>query len=95
MALHFPALLMTAWRKSIRVPSLIISGWDTRWPWLSGFRKSATARVHFRYHRAVDPVAEDRKKDPAKKSQRFLNETDLLEALADLQTRSQDIFGKT
>ncbi len=41
------------------------------------------------------PSRRGQKKDPAKKSQRFLNETDLLEALADLQTRSQDIFGKT
>lgn len=41
------------------------------------------------------PSRRGQKKDPAMKSQRFLNETDLLEALADLQTRSQDIFGKT
>lgn len=41
------------------------------------------------------PSRRGQKKDPAKKSQRSLDENDLLEALTDLQTRSQEIFGKT
>jgi hypothetical protein len=41
------------------------------------------------------PSRRGQKKDPAKKSQRSLDENDLLEALADLQTRSEEIFGKT
>ena len=41
------------------------------------------------------PSRRGQKKDPAKKSQRSLDENNLLEALADLQTRSQEIFGKT
>ncbi|KAJ9430267.1 Transposase [Candidatus Pantoea symbiotica] len=39
------------------------------------------------------PSRRSAKKDPAKKRQRAVNEDDLLEALNDLQARSQEIFG--
>lgn len=39
------------------------------------------------------PTRRIRKKDPAKKRQRAINEDDLLEAVADLQTHSKEIFG--
>ena len=36
-----------------------------------------------------------KKKQPGKKSQRSLDQNDMLEALQQLQTRSQEIFGKS
>lgn len=65
------------------------------WQWLNWFRKSSTARVHSRSSQTEAPSRKGQKKIPTKNSQRFLNENDLLEALTDLQTRSQEIFGKT
>ncbi|MFT4270623.1 MAG: ISNCY family transposase [Pantoea sp.] len=40
------------------------------------------------------PSRRSAKKDPAKKRQRAINEDDLLEAVNDLQTRSEEIFGR-
>ncbi len=39
------------------------------------------------------PSRRSAKKDPTKKRQRAVNEDDLLEAMIDLQARSQEIFG--
>lgn len=41
-----------------------------------------------------DGEASRRKKSPGKKSQRSLNQDDILEALTQLQTQSASIFGK-
>lgn len=40
------------------------------------------------------PSRRSANKDPAKKRQRTVNEDDLLEALFDLQSRSEEIFGR-
>ncbi|MBH2846256.1 ISNCY family transposase [Serratia marcescens] len=44
---------------------------------------------------SLDGQTSRRKKQPGKKSQRSLNQDDMLEALQQLQTRSQEIFGKS
>lgn len=44
---------------------------------------------------SLDGQTSRRKKQPEKKSQRSLNQDDMLEALQQLQTRSQEIFGKS
>lgn len=44
---------------------------------------------------SLDGQTSRRKKQPGKKSQRSLNQNDMLEALQQLQTRSQEIFGKS
>lgn len=43
---------------------------------------------------SLDGQTSRRKKQPGKKSQRSLNQDDMLEALQKLQTRSEEIFGK-
>uniref|UniRef100_UPI003969D2A5 ISNCY family transposase n=2 Tax=Enterobacter bugandensis TaxID=881260 RepID=UPI003969D2A5 len=44
---------------------------------------------------SLDGQTSRRKKQPGRKSQRSLNQDDMLEALQQLQTRSEDIFGKS
>ncbi|EAQ8850447.1 ISNCY family transposase [Salmonella enterica] len=44
---------------------------------------------------SLDGQTSRRKKQPGKKSQRSLNQDDMLEALQQLQTRSKEIFGKS
>lgn len=44
---------------------------------------------------SLDGQTSRRKKQPGKKSQRSLNKDDMLEALQQLQARSEDIFGKS
>lgn len=44
---------------------------------------------------SLDGQTSRRKKQPGKKSQRSLNQNDMLEALQQLQVRSQEIFGKS
>jgi hypothetical protein len=45
--------------------------------------------------RSIDgQTSRRKKKQPGKKSQRSLDQNDMLEALQQLQTRSQDIIGK-
>lgn len=44
---------------------------------------------------SVPTTHRTRKKEPARKPLRVLNENDLLEALANLQAHSKEIFGKT
>lgn len=44
---------------------------------------------------SLDGLTSRRKKQPGKKSQRSLNQDDMLEALQQLQTRSEEIFGKS
>lgn len=44
---------------------------------------------------SLDGQTSRRKKQPGKKSQRSLNQNDMLEALQQLQARSQEIFGKS
>lgn len=44
---------------------------------------------------SLDGQTSRRKKQPGKKSQRSLNQDDMLEALQQLQTRSEEIFGKS
>ena len=45
--------------------------------------------------RSIDgQTSRRKKKQPGKKSQRSLDQNDMLEALQQLQTRSKDIFGK-
>lgn len=44
---------------------------------------------------SLDGQTSRRKKQPGKKSQRSLNQDDMLEALQQIQTRSQEIFGKS
>lgn len=43
---------------------------------------------------SLDGQTSSRKKQPGKKSQRSLNQDDMLEALQQLRTRSEEIFGK-
>lgn len=44
---------------------------------------------------SLDGQTSRRKKQPGKKSQRSLNQDDMLEALQQLQTRIEEIFGKS
>ncbi|HBD3525955.1 TPA: ISNCY family transposase [Escherichia coli] len=44
---------------------------------------------------SLDGLTSRRKKQPGKKSQRSMNQDDMLEALQQLQTRSEEIFGKS